>query len=124
MFVVYLLPQGGVSKSFQIPWGFAGLVPGREEDINKYRPYCMYKATKDGSLEEANFSRRLSVALLSAKGGFSESAGLELPSLMENVLKYRWYSLMCAALICRYVLFRIFCSAVRQDNVALAVTSL
>jgi hypothetical protein len=39
MLVVYLLPHGGVIKSFQIPCRFAGLVPGLEEEINKYLPY-------------------------------------------------------------------------------------
>ena len=51
MLVVYLLPQGGVNKSFHMPCRLAGRVPGLDDEINKYLPYCRYKDTKEGSPE-------------------------------------------------------------------------
>src|SRR6476620_7505829 len=61
MLVVYLLPHGGAKRSFQMPCRLEGLVPGRELEIKRYLPYCAYKATKEGSLEEANRRMRSSV---------------------------------------------------------------
>src|SRR5687768_3837148 len=97
MFVVYLLPQGGNNRSFQIPCKLAGLVPGREDEINKYLPYCKYKATNAGSLDEANFSMRSSVGRVPAPftspppaGGETceDPAEAEGFKLIKNVLKY------------------------------------
>ncbi len=50
MFVVYLLSQGGVKSSFQMPWRLAAIVPGRLLPINRYRPNWKYKRGKSGIL--------------------------------------------------------------------------
>ena len=47
--MVYLLSQGGINLSFQIPCKFAGCVPCRDDEISKYLPYWYSNATIDGS---------------------------------------------------------------------------
>ena len=68
-----MLPHGGAKRSFQMPCKFAGLVLGRELDINKYLPYCKYNPTKEGSLDDANFSIRSSVGKTPSKSPLRKS---------------------------------------------------
>ena len=47
--MVYFESQDGAIWSFQMPCRFAGWVPGREEEISRYRPYWNNSAENCGS---------------------------------------------------------------------------
>jgi len=61
MFTVYLLPHGGITCSFQMPWRLAVCVPGRLHAISRCRPNWKYVATNCPSLPSPNRRIRSSV---------------------------------------------------------------
>ena len=58
---MYFDSQDGVSESFQMPCRLAGWVPGREEEMSRYRPYWNSRAENWGSLPEPCWAMRVSV---------------------------------------------------------------
>ena len=58
---MYFESHAGVSESFQMPCRFAGWVPGREEEISRYRPNWNSSAENCGSLPLACWAIRTSV---------------------------------------------------------------
>ena len=49
--MVYFESHDGAIWSFQMPCRFAGWVPGREEEISRYRPYWNSSAENCGSFD-------------------------------------------------------------------------
>ena len=47
---MYFESHDGLSESFQMPCRLAGWVPGREDEISRYRPYWNSSAENCGSL--------------------------------------------------------------------------
>jgi hypothetical protein len=59
--MVYFESQDGAIWSFQMPCRFAGWVPGRDEEISRYRPNWNSSAENCGSFTLACWAIRTSV---------------------------------------------------------------
>ncbi len=90
MFVVYFESHMGFMSLFQMPWRFAGCVPGSDDEIRRYRPNWKMSPASAGSFAPSNVFSRSSVG---------RTAFGEVPRSIETRRKSRWCAAAFAVLI-------------------------
>ena len=76
---VYFESHDGLSESFQMPCRFAGWVPGRDDEISRYRPYWNSNTENCGSLVLASTSEATAFGELPL--GAHAELGIVIPAI-------------------------------------------